>query len=183
MSALFLGHLGQNVILVWSWQRLWDFLLYPSWDTGLDLCSGNMKFVISLRKRKGGRKKFDHVFLWSSRKNSPTVGPWGFEKGQNTLATCCEGVTHLKRSRCWERLKAGGEGDDRGWDCWMASLTQGTWVWVDSGRWWWTGRPGMLQSVGSQRVGHDWVTELNWTDSGWSRGAKTTSRMLLELIR
>ena len=62
MSALFLGHLGQNVILVWSWQRLGDLLLYPSWDTGLDLCSGNMKFVISLRKRKGGRKKFDIFF-------------------------------------------------------------------------------------------------------------------------
>ena len=61
-----------------------------------------------------------------------------------------------------ERLKAGREGDDRGWDGWMASLTQWTWVWVNSGSWWWTGRLGMLQSVGSQRVRHDWVTELNW---------------------
>ena len=65
---------------------------------------------------------------------------------------------------CWERLKARGEGDNRGWDGWMASPTQGTWVWVNSGSWWWTWRPGILQSVGSQRVGHDWVTEteLNW---------------------
>ena len=63
----------------------------------------------------------------------------------------------------WERLRAGGEGDDRGWDGWMASLTQWTWVWVNSGSWWWTGRPGVLQSTGSQRVGHDWVTELNWS--------------------
>ena len=53
--------------------------------------------------------------------------------------------------------------DDRGWDGWMASLIQWTWVWVDSGSWWWTGRPGVLQSIGSQRVGHDWETELNWT--------------------
>ena len=60
------------------------------------------------------------------------------------------------------KMKAGGEGDDRGWDGWMASLTQWIWVWVNSGNWWWTGRPGMLQSMGSQRVGHDWVTELNW---------------------
>ena len=52
----------------------------------------------------------------------------------------------------------------RGWDGWMASPTQWTWVWVDSGSWWWTGRPGMLQSTGSQRVWHDWATELNWTD-------------------
>ena len=57
-----------------------------------------------------------------------------------------------------------GEGDDRGWDGWMASQTRWTWVWVNSGSWWWTGRPGMLQFLGSRRVGHDWVTELNWTE-------------------
>ena len=53
--------------------------------------------------------------------------------------------------------------DDRGWDGWMASPTQWTWVWVNSGSWWWTGRPGVLQFVWSQRVWHDWVTKLNWT--------------------
>ena len=63
---------------------------------------------------------------------------------------------------CWEGLRAGGEGDYRGWDGWMASLTQWMWVWVNSGRWWWTGRPGMLRFMGSQTVRHDWVTELNW---------------------
>ena len=68
----------------------------------------------------------------------------------------------IRKEWCWERLKAGGEGDDRAWDGWMASLTQWTWVWVNSGSWWWTGRPVVLQSMGSQRVGHDWVTELNW---------------------
>ena len=78
------------------------------------------------------------------------------------LATSCEEMTHWKRPWCWERLKAGGEGDDRGWDGWMASPTQWTWVWVGSGSWWWTGRPGVLQSTGLQRVGHDWATELNW---------------------
>ena len=72
---------------------------------------------------------------------------------------------HLKRPWCWEGLGAGGEGDDRGWDGWMASPTQLSWVWVNSRSWWWTGRPGMLQSMGSQRVGHDWVTELNWTEN------------------
>ena len=65
---------------------------------------------------------------------------------------------------CWERLKAGGEGDDRGWDGWMASPTQWTWDWVNSGSWWWTGKPGMLQSMGLQRVGNNWMTELNWTE-------------------
>ena len=69
----------------------------------------------------------------------------------------------FEKTWCWERLKA-GEGDDRGWDGWMASPTQWTWVWVNSGSWWWTERPGILQFMGSQRVRHDWVTGLNWTE-------------------
>ena len=73
-------------------------------------------------------------------------------------------VDSLEKTLSWEGLGAGGEGDDRGWDGWMASLTQWTWVWVNSGSWWRTGRPGVLRFTGSQRVGHDWVTELNWTE-------------------
>ena len=80
----------------------------------------------------------------------------------NTLATWCEELTHWKRPWCWERLWVGGEGDDRGRDGWMASLTRWKWVWVNSRSWWWTGRPGVLQFMGSQRAGHDWATELNW---------------------
>ena len=72
-------------------------------------------------------------------------------------------LNKMKRPWCWERLRAGGEGDNRGWDGWMASPTWSTWVWVDSGSWWWTGRPGVLWFIGSQRVGHNWVTERNWT--------------------
>ena len=64
---------------------------------------------------------------------------------------------------CWEGLGAGGGGDDRGWDGWRASLTRWTWVWVNSGSWWWTGRPGVLRFMGLQRVGHNWATELNWS--------------------
>ena len=75
----------------------------------------------------------------------------------------CEELTHWKRPWCWERLRTGGEGDDRGWDGSMASPTR-TRVWMDSGSWWWTGRPGMLWFMGSQRVGHDWEAELNWTE-------------------
>ena len=88
---------------------------------------------------------------------------WCSTWSSNTLATWCEKLTHLKRPWCWERLKAGGEGDDRGWDGWMASPTQRTWVWVNSGSWCWTGRPGMLQYMGLKRAEHDWVTELNRT--------------------
>ena len=90
---------------------------------------------------------------------------WCWSWKSNTLVTWCEDLTHLKRPWCWQRLKAGGEGDNREWDGWMASLTQWTWVWVNSGSWWWTGRPGLLQALGSQRVRHDWVTELNCTES------------------
>ena len=78
---------------------------------------------------------------------------------RNTLATWCEELTHLKRPWCWERLKAGGEGDGSGWDGWMASPTQWTWVWASSGRWWRTGKPGVLLSMDSQRVGHAWATD------------------------
>ena len=75
---------------------------------------------------------------------------WFWSWNSNTLATWCEKLTHWKRPWCWERLKAGGEGDNREWDDWMASPTQWTWVWVNTGSWWWTGRPGILQSMGSQ---------------------------------
>ena len=68
----------------------------------------------------------------------------------------------FEKTLSWERLKVGREWNHRGWDGWMASLTQWTWVWVNSGNWWWTGRPGMLHSMGLQRVRHDWATELNW---------------------
>ena len=77
----------------------------------------------------------------------------------NTFATWCfKELTPWKRPWCWERLKAGGEGDNRGWDGWMASPTQWTWVWVNSRSWWWTVRPGVLQSMGWQKVGHGWTT-------------------------
>ena len=104
--------------------------------------------------------------------------PWDFLGGNDaeaktpvsaeaeTLATSCEELTHWKRLWCWEGLGAGGEGDNRGWDGWMASRTRRTWVWVNSGNLWWTGRPGVLRFMGSQRVGHDWGTELNWGSSG-----------------
>ena len=79
---------------------------------------------------------------------------------------------------CWEGLGPGGEGDNRGWDGWMASPTRWTWVWVNSGSWWWRGRPGVLQFMGSQKVGHDWATELNWTEK--PQGADSRGLYLVE---
>jgi len=81
---------------------------------------------------------------------------------EHTLASWCEELTHLKRPWCWERLKVGRERDDRGWVGWMASPTWWAWLWVRSGSGWWRGKPGVVQSMRLQRVGHNWATELNW---------------------
>ena len=99
---------------------------------------------------------------WTARRSVLGVHwkDWCWSWNSNTLATSCEEQTHLKKPWCWERLRAGGEGDDRRWNGWMASPTQWTWVWVGPGSWWWTRRSGVLQFMGSQSVGYDWVTEL-----------------------
>ena len=97
---------------------------------------------------------------------------WCWNWNSNTLAIWCEEPTHWKRPCCWERLKAGREGDDRGWDSWMSSPTWWTWAWVGSGSWWWSQKPGVLQSMGSQRVGHNWATELNW----WNHVCETLEK-------
>ena len=89
---------------------------------------------------------------------------WWWSWNSSTLATWCEELTHWKRPWCLEGLGAGGEGDNRGWDSWMASPTYGAWVWESSRSLWWTGRPGVLRFMGSQRVGRDWA-ELNWTET------------------
>ena len=111
---------------------------------------------------------------WTTRRSNQSIlkeinaeyhwKDWCWSWNSSTLATWCKELTHLKRPWCWERLKAGGERDDRGWNGWIASPTQWAWIWVSSGSWWWIGKPGMLQSMGSQGVVHDWVTELNWID-------------------
>ena len=101
-----------------------------------------------------------------SRKSVPNIHwkDWCWSWSSNTLATWCKELTHCKRPWYWERLKAGGEGDGRGWDGWMTSLTWRTLVWVSSGSLWWTGKPGVQQSMGWQRVGNNWAPELNWTE-------------------
>ena len=92
----------------------------------------------------------------------PHAKSWLIGKDSGNAQECI--VYSGKRLWCREGLGAGGEGDDRGWDGWMASLTRWTWVWVNSRSCWWTGRPGVLRFMGSQRVGHGWATELNWTE-------------------
>ena len=120
---------------LWCWRKLW------CWESlGLQ---GDPASPFWRRSALG--------FLWKE---------WCWGWNSSTLATSCEELTHWKRLWCWEGMRAGGEGDDRGWDGWMASPTQWTWVWLNSGSWWWTARPGVLWFMGSQRVRHDWATEL-----------------------
>ena len=122
---------------LWCWRRL---LRIPWIERGSNQ-SLQRKSVLNIHWK-------DRCWSWSS----------------NTLATWCKEPTHWKRPWCWDRLKAGEEGD-RGWDGWMASLTQWTWVWASSRRSWRTGKPGRLQSFGSQRVKHDWTTTT--TNKNW----------------
>ena len=122
---------------------------------------------------------------WTARRSNQSIlkenvhwKDWCWSWNSNPLATWCEELTPWKRPWCWERLKVGGEGDNRGWDGCMASPTQWTWVWVNSRSWGWTGRPCVLQSMGSQRVGHNWateLTELNWRETKAKISKWTTS--------
>ena len=143
--------------------------------------------------RKSGPQSYNYrnwilTTIWMNQK---AILPWNLQiKAQpsrslilislmtETLATSCEELTHWKRLWCWEGLGAGGEGDDGGWDGWMASPIRWTWVWVNSGSWWWTGRPGVLLFTGSQRVGHYWATELNW----WQKLTQTPDKKHCEIV-
>ena len=94
-------------------------------------------------------------------------------------------VTHLKRPWCWERLRAGGEGDNRGWDDWMTSLTRCTWVWVSSWSWWWTAKLGVLQPKGLQKL--DMTEQLNWTERNlpiclWRPSEKGKGNIILNIM-
>ena len=134
--------------------------------------------------KKAERRRIDAFELWCWRRL--LRGPWSARRSNQSILKEIKSWVFFGRNDakaetpvlwpphakswligkdwCWERLGAGGEGDDRGWDGWMASLTRWMWVWVNSGSWWWTGRLGVLRFMGSQRVGHDWATELNWTE-------------------
>ena len=107
---------------------------------------------------------------WAARKSNQSIlkislnvrwKDWCWSCSCNNLATWCEEPTHWKRSWCWERLKVKGAEGDRRWDSYKASLARWTWSWANPRREWRTQKPGVLQSMGSQRVGYDWVTELN----------------------
>ena len=126
-------HQRNDAFELWCWRRL----LRVPWT--------------AIRSNQSILKEISLEYSFTGRTDAEAEGPiiWPL-LGKSQL---------IKRPWCWERLKAGGEGDSRGWDGLMASLTQRTWVWANSGRRLRTGNPGMLESMGLQRVSHDWVTE------------------------
>ena len=124
---------------------------------------------------------------WTARRSNQSIlrklvlnihwKDWCWSWNSNTLTTWCKELTHLKRPWCWERLKVGGEGDDRGWDGWMTSPTQWTWVWVSARSWWWTGKPGVLQSTGLQTQLGNWTEPpvIRWLISSLKRVPEASS--------
>ena len=142
-------------ILCWSTQILVSDALFLSRFTDAKL-EKTLESSLDCKEIEPVNPKGNQSWVFIGRTNA------------NTLATWCEELTHWKRPWCWERLKAGEERDDRRWDGWMASLTRWTWVWASFGSWWWTGKPGVLQPMGLQRVRHDWATELKITTT-WKR--------------
>ena len=149
---------SSNHVYMWelgykeSWAQknwcFWTVVLEKTLESPLD-CK-----EIKLVTPKGNQS---WIFIGRTEAEAPILWP---PDGGHWLIDSNDSLTHLKRPWCWKRLMVGGEGDARRWDGWMASPAQWTWVWVDSGSWWWTGRPGVLQSMGLQRVGQDWATEL-----------------------
>ena len=144
-------------MVLWEWdcEESWAPKNWCFWTVVLEK---TLESPLECKEIQPVHSKGDQPWVFIGRTDAEAETPVLF------LATLCEELTHWKRLWCWEGLGAGGEGDERGWDGWMASRTRWTWVWVNSGRWWWTGRPGVLRFMGSQIVRHDWATELNWTE-------------------
>ena len=135
----------------WDYKESWALKNWCFWTVALEK---TLESPLDWKEIKPVHPKSDQswIFIWRTHAEAeaPILWPLDVKK-----------LTHWKRPWCWERLKAGGEGDDRGWNGWMVSPTQWTWLWASSRSWWWTEKPGVLQSMGLQRVRHDWATELN----------------------
>ena len=140
---------------VWTWELDCEESWAPkNWCFWTVVLKNTLESPLDCKEIQPVHPKEDQSWVFIGR----TDPDWN----SNTLATWCEELTHWKRPWCWEGLGAGGEGDNRRWDGWMALPTRWAWIWVNSGSLWWTGRTGMLWFMGLQRVRHNWVIELNW---------------------
>ena len=140
---------------VWMWELDYKKIKAKEWCFWIVVLDKTLERLLDCKEIHLVHPKGNQSWIFIHRKD------WCWNS--NTFATWWEELTHLKEPWCWERLKEGGEKDDRGWDGWMASLTRWTWVWVSFRNRWWTGKPGLLQSMGLQRVGHEWASKLTDT--------------------
>ena len=133
---------------VWMWEldykESWVLKYWCFWTVVLEK---TLESLLDCKEIQPVHPKGDQSWIFSGRTDAETPILWPPDENWLTIPWC------------WERLRAGREGDDRRWDGWMASPTQWIWVWVSSRSWWWTGRPGVLQVMGTQRVGYDWTTK------------------------
>ena len=144
------------VVMLWMWELDYKESWVPkSWCFWTVVLEKTLESPLNSKVIQPIHPKGNQSWIFIGRTDAEAETP-------NTLATWCEELTHLKRPWGWERLKVGGEGEDKRWDGLMASPTRWTWVWVNSGSWWWTGKPGVLQSPGSQSF--DTIEWLNWTE-------------------
>ena len=140
---------------VWMWELDCKESWVPkNWCFQTVVLEKTLESPLDCKEIQPVHPKKDQSWVFTGRTNVEGEAP--------ILAIWCEELTHLKRPWCWERLKGGGEGDDRRWDGLIASPTQWTWVWVNSGSWWWTGKPGVLRSWGHKELGK--TEQLNWTE-------------------
>ena len=137
---------------LWMWELDHKKAEHKNWCFWIVVLEKTLESPLDCKEIKPVSPKGNQTWIFIGRTDAeaetPILGP-----------PVAESWLIRKRPWCCEKLKAGGEGDDRAWDGWMTSLTQWTWVWTSSKRWWRTGMPGMLQFMGSERAGHDWVTE------------------------
>ena len=141
-------------LLHWNWNL--QFLMPKNWCFWTVVLEKTLESPLDCKEIQPVHTKGDQPWVFFGRNDAKAENP--------VLWPPHAELSHWKRPWCWEGLGAGGEGDNRGWDGWMASPTQWMWVWVNFRSWLRTGRPGMLRFMGLQGVGHDWVTELNWTE-------------------
>ena len=148
---------GFSIGHVWMWELDCKESWVPkNWCFWTMMLEKTLESPFDLKEIQQVHPKVNQSWIFIGRTDAEDETP-------NTLATWCEELTHWKTPGCWERSKAGGDGDDRGWDGWMASSTRWTWVWASSRSWWWTGRPGVLQFMELKRVRHIWTELISFT--------------------
>ena len=141
---------------VWMWELDYKESWTPkNWCFWTVVLEKTLESPLNCKEIQPVRPKRNQPWIFIGRTDAEAGTP-------NILATWCEELTHLKRPQCWERLKVGGEGDNRGWDGWMASQNQWTWVWVNSRSWWWRASLVCCSPWGLKEL--DMTEWLNWTD-------------------